>query len=253
MEESVSRENLQKLYLQLCEIIKKKIENNEWTVGSQIPTEEDLCKMYEVSRATVRAAVLELVRQGYLFRQQGKGTFVKQLATDELVMLTGFRELMLEPGVDFSTEVLAKTTMMPVGNIGNLLNITPDKHIVYIKRITVVEGKPIIIQEVHVPLHVCPQLLDENISVKSLFGLFKEYKVEITRIRNYFGVTYLSAEEARVFNLTEGSPTLLLNQLFFSGETPVMYIRSVKRQDSFGFAIEFKKSAMDERRFYVKR
>ena len=60
-------------------------------------------------------------------------------------------------------------------------------------------------------------------------------------------------EEAQAFNLTEGSPTLLLNQLFFSKETPVMYIRSVKRQDSFGFAIEFKKGAADERRFYVKR
>jgi DNA-binding GntR family transcriptional regulator len=119
--------------------------------------------------------------------------------------------------------------------------------------VTVVEGKPVIIQEVHIPLHVCPQLLDENISVKSLFGLFKEYKVEITRMRNYFGITYLSAEEAQAFNLTEGSPTLLLNQLFFSGETPVMYIRSVKRHDSFGFAIEFKKGAADERRFYVKR
>lgn len=253
MEELVNRENLQKLYLQLCEIIRRKIENKEWGVGSQIPTEEDLCKMYDVSRATVRTAILELVRQGYLFRQQGKGTFVKQITTDELVMLTSFRELMLKPGVEFSTEVLAKTTMMPVGNIGNLLNISPDKHIIYIKRITIVEGKPIIIQEVHVPLHVCTQLLDENVTVDSLLGLFKKYKIDITRIKNYFGITYLTDKEARIFNLTEGSPTMLLNQLFFSGETPIMYIRSVKRHDSFGFAIEFKKSSMDKRRFYVKR
>jgi GntR family transcriptional regulator len=253
MEELINRENLQKLYLQLCEIIKKKIESKEWGVGSQIPTEDELCKIYDVSRATVRAAVLELVRQGYLYRQQGKGTFVKQLATDELVMLTGFRELMLEPGVEFSTQVIAQTTIMPMGNIGNLLNLSPDKHVIYIKRITVVEGKPIIIQEVHIPLHVCPQLLDEDISVHSLFGLFKKYKIEITLIRNYFGITYLSAEEAQAFNLTEGSPTLLLNQLFFSKETPIMYIRSIKRHDSFGFAIEFKKGVADERRFYVKR
>jgi len=253
MEELISRENLQKLYLQLCEIIKRKIESKEWVVGSQIPTEDDLCKMYDVSRATVRAAVLELVRQGYLYRQQGKGTFVKQLTTDELVMLTSFRELMLEPGVNFSTEVLVQTTMMPIGNIGNLLNISPDKHIIYIKRITVVEGKPIIIQEVHIPLHIGPQLLDENVAVNSLFGLFKKHKVDITRIRNYFGITYVGPDEAHVFGSAEGSPILLLNQLFFSGETPVMYIRSVKRHDSFGFAIEFKKSSMDERRFYVKR
>ena len=251
--EIIDRENHQKLYVQLIDIFKKKMGSKEWTVGSQLPTEEDLCKMYGLSRATVRAAVLELVRQGYLFRQQGKGTFVKQLATDELIMLTSFRELMLEPGVEFSTEVIAQTTMMAVGNIGNLLNISSDKHIIYIKRKTIVENKPVILQEIHIPLHICPHLLDEDITAQSLFGLFKKYKVEITRIRNYFGITYLSAVEAQAFNLTEGSPTLLLNQLFFSGETPVMYIRSVKRHDSFGFAIEFKKSASDERRFYVKR
>src|SRR4030066_2410401 len=253
MKESINRDNHQKLYYQLYENLKKNIEDKEWNVGFQIPTEGELCKTYGVSRATVRSAIAELVREGYLFRQQGKGTFVKQVVSDILVMLTSFRELMLEPGVEFSTEVRVQTTMMPIGTIGNLLNISLDKHIIYINTITVVDGKPVIIQEIHIPLHISPDLLHENAAVNSLFGLFKKYKIEITRVRNYFGITYLSAEEAQAFNLTEGSPPLLLNQLFFSGETPVMYIRSVKRHDSFGFAIEFKKSASDERRFYVKR
>ncbi len=253
MEEPIHREDHQKLYVKLIDILKKKIETREWDVGFQIPTEGDLCKTYAVSRATVRSAIAELVREGYLFRQQGKGTFVKQVVSDILVMLTSFRELMLEPGVKFSTEVRVQTTMMPIGTIGNLLNISLDKHIIYIKRLTVVEGKPVIIQEIHIPLHICTDLLHENVAVNSLFGLFKKYKIEITRLRNYFGITYLSAEEAQTFNLTEGAPTMLLNQLFFSGETPVMYIRSVKRHDSFGFAIEFKKSSIDERKFYVKR
>ena len=243
MEEPIRREEHQKLYVQLIEILREKIENKEWDVGFQIPTEEDLCKNYGVSRATVRSAIAELVRDGYLYRLQGKGTFVKQVVSDELVMLTSFRELMLEPGINFSTEVLVQTTMMPIGNIGHLLNISPDKHIIYMKRITVIEGKPVIIQEVHIPLHLCPQLLDENVAVNSLFGLFKKHKVDITRIRNYFGVSYVGPDEARVFGSAEGSPILLLNQLFFSGETPVMYIRSVKRHDSFGLAIEFQKGA----------
>lgn len=253
MAEFIHREYPQKLYYQLCEIIKKKIEDKEWDIGFQIPTEEELCKMYGVSRVTVRAAISELVREGYLFRQQGKGTFVRKQISDELLMLASFRELMLEPGIPFSTEVLAHTTMMPVGNISNLLNSPPDKHVIYIKRSTVVENKPIIMQEVYIPLQICPVLLEEDVVHNSLFGLFKKYKIDITRIRNYFGVTYLSPEEADLFGLAEGSPTLLLNQLFFSGETPIMYTRSIKRSDSFGFAIEFKKSAINERRYYVKK
>jgi GntR family transcriptional regulator len=244
MEESVSRENLQKLYLQLCEIIKRKIERNEWAVRSQIPTEDELCELYGVSRVTVRAAVSELVRQGYLFRQQGKGTFVRKQVADELIVTASFRELMLESGIAFSSDVLARTTMMPVGDISSLLNVPTDKHVIYIKRRTIVENKPAILQEIYIPVHICPSLLDEDIINNSLLRLFKEHKIEITRIRNYFGTAYLSAGEAEIFGLSQGSPNLLLNQLFFSGETPVMYIRSIKRADTFGFAIEFTKSSI---------
>src|SRR4030067_3604610 len=120
MKESINRDNHQKLYYQLYEIIKKNIEDKEWGVCSQIPTEDELCKMYDVSRATVRSAIAELVREGYLYRQQGKGTFVKQVVSDILVMLTSFRELMLEPEVEFSTDVRVQTTMMPIGTNGKL-------------------------------------------------------------------------------------------------------------------------------------
>src|SRR3972149_4178863 len=200
MEESVNRENLQKLYLQLCEILKRKIEKKEWDVGSQIPTEEELCRIYDVSRATVRAAVLELVRQGYLFRQQGKGTFVRKQVARDVMMLASFRELMLEPGIEFSSDVLAHTTMMPVGNISSLLNTPTDKHVIYIKRKTIVENKPVILQEIYIPLQICPVLLNEDIVNNSLLGLFKKHKIEITRIKNYFGTTYLNILYCKVFS-----------------------------------------------------
>lgn len=253
MVEIINREYPHKLYFQLCEIMKKKIEKNEWELGSQIPTEEELCKIYGVSRSTVRTAISELVREGYLTRQQGKGTFVKKQMSDELSMLTSFRELMLEPGISFSSKILAQTTMMPTGNLSAILNISPDKHIIYIKRLTVVGNKPVMIQEIHIPLHVCPQLLKEDIVDNSLFGIFKKYKINISLIKNNFGITYVSPNDAKLFGLAKGSPVLLLEQIFFSGDTHVMYMRSLKKPDSFGLSIEFKKSSINDRRYYVKR
>jgi GntR family transcriptional regulator len=93
----IDRDNPQKLYLQLHTILKGKMERGEWGVESQIPTEEELCRLFDVSKATVRIAVAELVREGYLRRQQGKGTFVcKRVIPEGLSMLTS-QEIMLEP------------------------------------------------------------------------------------------------------------------------------------------------------------
>jgi DNA-binding GntR family transcriptional regulator len=241
--ELIDREDHQKLYLQLYEILKKKIEKSEWTVGSQIPTEEDLCKTFNVSRATVRTAVLELVRQGYLKRQQGKGTFIsRSMVSEGLTMLTNFRELLFEEGLDFATNVLARTVMMPVDDLDSKLDIPKDKHVIYIKRLRFIESEPVLLQESYIPYHICPLLLEEDLSQQSLFDLFeKKYGIKITRVRNYVEIAYLNADESRFIGLPEGSPVILLNQYFFSGETLIMYTRSIKRTDRFQFLMELER------------
>ncbi|MFQ3574509.1 MAG: GntR family transcriptional regulator [Thermodesulfovibrionales bacterium] len=76
MERTLDRESQQKLYVQLIDIIKEKIKSGEWAINTMIPTEDELCNTFSVSKTTVRIAVSELVREGLLKRQQGKGTFV---------------------------------------------------------------------------------------------------------------------------------------------------------------------------------
>lgn len=244
MEKYVHRENPQKLYIQLEDILKRKIESKEWDIGFRIPTESDLCKIYEVSRATVRAAVSELVRHGYLARQQGKGTFVcKKISSDELTMMTSFRESMIEADTGFTTDVLAKTTIMPVDDLSIKLNIPPHEHIIYIKRLFNLVNKPILIQETYIPVYICPSLLDEDVRNNSLFELLeKKYEIQITRVKNYFDIAHLNMDEARIFDSAEGLPALVLNQHLFSWKTQIMYARSISLPDRFKFSLEFEKA-----------
>ena len=240
--ELIDREDHQKLYFQLYEILKKKIESNVWLVGSQIPTEDELCKMFGVSRATVRTAVLELVRQGYLKRQQGKGTFIyRNYVSEGLTMLTNFRELLFEEGLNFTTNVLARTVMMPIDNLDVKLDIPKDKHIIYIKRLRSIDNEPVLLQETYIPYHICP-LLEEDIEHQSLFELFeKKYGIKITRVKNYIEIAFLHPDEKQLVNLPEGSQAILLNQYFYSGDTLVMYTRSIKRTDRFKFLMELER------------
>ncbi len=242
--EKVDRDKPQKLYIQLFDILKKKIEDGEWTIGFQIPIEEDLCKIYEVSKATVRLAVSELVRQGYLKRQQGKGTFVcKRVIPEILTMITSFEELMIEAKVSFSTEVLAQTIIMPIDDLDIKLNIIhDDSRIIYIKRIRTVGGEPVLLQESYIPYHVCPLLLEDDVAKNSLIKLFeKKYGITITKVQDYIEIVYLKGEESNLLGLPENSIALLLSQHFYSGKTPIMFSRSINHPERFRFFVEFER------------
>src|SRR5665647_3212360 len=64
------------LYFQLKEQLMSRIAMKEWNPGDKIPNEHALCHEYGVSRITVRQALTDLEREGYIIRKQGKGTFV---------------------------------------------------------------------------------------------------------------------------------------------------------------------------------
>lgn len=66
------------LYVQLKNTIIEKIKAGELKRGSPLPTEHELCSEYGISRFPVRQAMEALVKDGYLTRTRGKGTFVSE-------------------------------------------------------------------------------------------------------------------------------------------------------------------------------
>ena len=64
------------LYKQVETSIREKIESGEWSLGSRLPTEDELSRYFNVSRTTVRKAVDGMIETGLLKRRQGSGTYV---------------------------------------------------------------------------------------------------------------------------------------------------------------------------------
>lgn len=244
VDELVQREHPQKLYIQLVEIMRNKIQSGDWSVGAQIPTEDELCKTYQVSRSTVRTAVLELVKKGLLTRQQGKGTFVcKKVISTGLTILTTFKELMLEEGLNFSTRLLVRTMIMPTDDLDINLDIPEDKHVIYIKRLRSVDTDPVLLKETYIPYHLCPALLDADVEKNSVFELLEsKCGIKITKAKSYIETTNVTKEEGELLDLPEGSAALLFTQQLYSNEMLVKYTRTVKRSDRFRFYIEVERN-----------
>jgi len=243
IDKTIDRNKPKKLYVQVFEAVREEIETGRWPIGSQIPVEDELCRKYEVSKATIRLAVLELVRNGYLMRQQGRGTFVcEKTPSPGVTMSTDFNELMIQAATPFAIRVLAQTVTTPVDDLEHKLEAQGENHLIYIRRLILTEDKPVLLAESYIPHRLCPELLREELDGRLLTEILeRKFELPITRIKIFVEVASATDNEAMMLDITKGAPVLLLEQHFYSHATQVMYMRTVKRADKLRLSAEFAK------------
>ena len=66
-------------YIEIFEYYRDKILNGEMVYGEKLPTEQEIGELFSVSRHTVRQSILELEKQGYIYRERSKGAYVDKL------------------------------------------------------------------------------------------------------------------------------------------------------------------------------
>ena len=100
------------LYCQLKNIILEKIETGDFEEDSKIPSEQDLCEHYNISRPTVRQAINELTNNGQLYKMKGKGTFVsKRKSSIHIKDYSGFTDSILDSLEPEKKEILSVSTV----------------------------------------------------------------------------------------------------------------------------------------------
>jgi GntR family transcriptional regulator len=95
------------LYYQLKNILKSRILSNELKGNQRLPTEAELCMEYNVSRITVRQALSELMKDGLIYRDRGRGTFVTEGAELKRPELKGSIENLIAAAKGTRTRVLS--------------------------------------------------------------------------------------------------------------------------------------------------
>src|ERR671931_755097 len=99
-------------------------------VGEAIPSERRLSTELGVSRLTLRAALDELVREGYLVRRRGSGTFVREPKIAQELTVTSFSEDMRRRGMRPGSRTLSLTTTTAGARLGRCLHVSPSERIV---------------------------------------------------------------------------------------------------------------------------
>src|SRR5205814_8516739 len=112
----------------------------ELGVGQAIPSERRLSGELGVSRLTLRAALDELVREGYLVRRHGSGTFVSEPKIAQQLTLTSFTEDMRRRGMVADSRTLRLENVHAGPQVGRALNVSPADRVFRIRRLRLAGG-----------------------------------------------------------------------------------------------------------------
>ncbi|WP_202710393.1 GntR family transcriptional regulator [Sporosalibacterium faouarense] len=227
-------------YYQLKEIIRDMIENEVLKPGDLVPTERELCKYHEISRMTARKAITELVHEGMLFREQGKGTFVaKPKVKQNVSELIGFTEEMEKRGLRVETKLLNFSIKQATKKLINQLQIESSDRVFEIFRLRVVEGEPYALEKAWIPEKYAKGFSEDELRGNSLYHVLEEkYGLELSHGKQTLEPIILTAYESNLLGVPEDMLGLLFERRAFTNDnTPIEFTKSVYRSDRYKFEI----------------
>ncbi|MCD6355792.1 MAG: GntR family transcriptional regulator [Anaerolineaceae bacterium] len=229
-------------YYQLANIIRQLIENGDFQPYNAIPSERMLEERYNLSRPTIRQAINLLSKQGYLYRVQGKGTFVSPPKLQKgMLELTSFSEDMLSRGLTPGHKILEFGYVKPDAKTRRQLKIEDkDKKVLRIKRLRFGDNEPIGLQDSYLSLGDKQTITREEIEKKgSIYAILRE-KLGIypTEADETLEVTLATREEANLLNIAEGNPLLLNERTLWSQDRKAIeFVRILYRGDRYKYFI----------------
>lgn len=242
MSKTIDFESHVPYYVQLIDLLKEQINKSIWKPGEQIPGEPDLCDLYNVSRTVVRQALRELELNGLIVRRKGKGTFVAEpkIAESLAQKLTGFYQDMIERGLHPQTKILQNQVMLADDKTARFLEIPFNTRVISLKRLRFINNEPIQLVTSVIPYDMCPQLIDVDLTNKSLYEyLEKDCGLFIARGRRFIEAVAANDGEAKLLQVEKGAPLIMLDSVsYLENGSPIEYYHALHRGDRSRFEVE---------------
>jgi GntR family transcriptional regulator len=215
------------LHRQLFLVLHDEIARGAISSGEPLPTEQELCEQFGVSRITVRRALADLAGQGYITRRQGVGSFVRENNPTQQEQKASrsyeaeMRQIQFESEADvfeFGLRPVPPAVSAKIGLDGEGLYILAVRR----ERRT---GEPLIATEAWLPSRIADFVTAEKMSHTPMFSVFADAGVTFTRFQHEFTAEIAGPRNARLLDIAIGAPVLRINRVSFTeGDVPHHYL-----------------------------
>ena len=228
-------------YCKLAEIIKKKINDGEYSLGEKILTEQKLMEKYGLSRDTVRKAINHLVKEKCLYKLQGSGTFVsEEFYSQSLLKFYSFTEEMIRRGKVPSSEIISFELVEADEKIQKKMSINSTK-VYKLIRLRLADKKPVMYETTYLNPDLLKNLSLKILTEKPLYDVIrKDYKINFDRAVEKFKAVIPTEDVLEKLKMSSLKACMELERYTYSQNEVLEYTKSIARGDKLTFEIELK-------------
>lgn len=229
-------------YYQLMQVLQSEIESGSRPADSAIPSEHELCRMFNVSRTVVRQALGDLVAKGLLYRVKGKGTFVAPSKLNERFVQRsdGFYGDMTSRGFSVRSSVLEQCVAEPPSNVRDHLGPALSGLVIKIERLRFVNEEPMQLVTTYIPHDLCPDLVAADLTTCSLYDLLRtRYSLTVASGTRVLEAVLAQRPICTLLGVNKGAPLLKMESVSYLRDgRPLEYYIAWHRGDRSKFEIE---------------
>jgi GntR family transcriptional regulator len=210
-------------YLRVYDVLRVRIEGQEYPVGSFLPPEPELGRLLGVSRTTVRKAAEMLIDDGFLVVRRGRGTEILDFrATQRLHFVTSFSETLREQGFEVSYRNVRVSGAQASRSLSQDLQVAEGGRLVLVHRLALANGKPIALMDNYLVPELVPGIESKADRIHSLYAFLEsEYALSIEAATDLISARAATREESRALRVPNASPLLVVRRITYARSRPV--------------------------------
>ena len=230
------------LYAQVREALRVAIQHGDASPGEQLPSEVELCSLFDVSRTVVRQALIGLEHEGLLVRIKGRGTFIARPRIGESMFKepTGFFADMASQGKAVVSQVLKQEVAPCSPGIARDLQLAEGAPLIQIDRIRLVNDEPLVYVSTWLPFALCPDAAVADFAHQSLYTFLEcACGLVIARGRRIIRAVIAGEVESHLLSVAPGEPLISLDSIsYLENGTPIEKYHALHRGDSSIFEVD---------------
>jgi GntR family transcriptional regulator len=246
--EPLDRTSFTPMYVQIQTRLLTLIQSGQLRAGDPLPSEEQLSRIFGVSRMTSRQALQALKNQGLAARHIGQGTCVTQPRVEkDITHLCGFTAEMRALGMKAGSRVLEAGIVPASEEMATQFAVEPSTPVFKMKRLRLADGLPMAIEEIRLPSQRFPGIEKLNFNQLSLYQTLRErYGIRLSRADEILEARSANKQEAELLDIKPRSALLAIARTLWSVEgTPIETAHSLYRGDRYRAVMSIPATAIE--------